>query len=407
MGRLARALSRGQRFVLSGPYGTEVAERLARDTFERPQKIVGVSVNPHIGAGCSALLTPQGKIYLHEVASDYIGSTSRGQNLVVVTPTFRLAKQTLEAAAKVRGWDPRLPALGLELCLDALQVAGDAISNSSRERRNTLIAMSVGPPFECYQGEKTPRDVDGKYLPQVFAAVRFGNPFAYHTLDYLMFETVPSLKAAKGAARAFARAHQELDIDASKANFENMGTIEYIDSLLSRARFFGPAAPVDIAPSYDRETGKFPKIDPVIDYVISFCLDKDGKVTDGPPRNLQPPRQIPLNDAIEQMYETIEKESLVPPAGIGINCNSPRVTEMALASLSPENARRVIGIHPNASSVDDPREYSHMTHQQAIPVEKFVEAVARMTAQYNLKIIGGCCGTNPETMKELGKILAN
>jgi len=48
-----------------------------------------------------------------------------------------------------------------------------------------------------------------------------------------------------------------------------------------------------------------------------------------------------------------------------------------------------------------------MTHQQAIPVEKFVEAVARMTAQYNLKIIGGCCGTNPETMKELGKILAN
>ena len=185
MDKLCDLLGSEEIIFISGPFGTEVAERVARDIVERPQKASSVPNNKYIGQGCSALLTPEGHVYLSELASDYLNSVPKDQALVIVTPSFRLAKQTLEAAASVRGVDPQLPAMGLELCLDSVNIIQQAVKSSARLRDNTLVAMSIGPPFDCYKGEDTPLDVDNKYLPQTFAAIRFG-----HSLDYLMFEIV-------------------------------------------------------------------------------------------------------------------------------------------------------------------------------------------------------------------------
>ncbi|MDO8481037.1 MAG: homocysteine S-methyltransferase family protein [Nanoarchaeota archaeon] len=400
MGRLSEALKQGHRFVLSGPFGTAVAEQLARDMDERPQMAAGVSVNKHLGAGTSALLTPEGQAYLRAIALGYMNSVPSEQGLVAVTPSFRLPKQMLEAAATVRGWDPHLPQMGLELCLDAVEVVSKALSASSRSIENTLLAMSVGPPFDCYTGGATPHDVTGKYLPQVLAAVRF-----CRLLDYLMFETVPSLKAAEGAAQAFTIAHEVFDIAESTATAKNMGTVVYINDLLTKARYFGSDGHHTLAPSYDPNEGRFVAIRQEKGYIISFCLDENGMVVEGPVGRGKSLNRVSLDNAITRLYETVDQERLLEPAGIGINCNSPRVTELALASLSQANLSRVVGIHPNASSEDDPGKYCTMTHQQAIALPDYAAVIERLVKRFDLKIVGGCCGTNAETMQELGKIL--
>ncbi|MBI2142320.1 homocysteine S-methyltransferase family protein, partial [Candidatus Woesearchaeota archaeon] len=388
MVKLSDLIEGGQTIIISGPYGTEIAERVGRDTTERPQKASGVPTNKYIGAGCSALLTPEGHAYVHDVALDYLRSVPKSQPLVLVTDSFRLAKQTLEAAATVRGVNPNLPSMGLELCLDSVELATEAVEKSGRSRQNTAIAMSIGTPFDCYKGEDTPADIDNKYLPQTFAAVRFGHEVDFaavrfgHEVDYLMFETVPSLAAAVGAAKAFKQAHEGLNIPDSKANFTKMGTITYLGDLLEKAIRFGDGAVQKLAPSYDPSTQTFSSIKPEKEYVISLCLEADSSLNGRK-----------LNEAIDDLYRLIEKEGLYEPVGLGINCNSPEVTRNALSSLSPINKTRVIAVHANASSENNPRRYAEMTRQQAIPTLDFAGQVATLVTEYGLKIVGGCCGT--------------
>ncbi|MCH8004355.1 MAG: homocysteine S-methyltransferase family protein [Nanoarchaeota archaeon] len=389
MPKLSDILIRWGKVILSGPYGTEIAERVALDIVERPQRASGVSNNKYIGAGCSALLNEDGWPYVKDVALDNLKSVPEDQAVILVTNSFRLAKQNLESAASVRDANPQLPAMGLELCLDSIRLAEEAIYISERSRDNTLLAMSVGTPFDCYKGEDTPDDIENKYLPQTFAAVRFGHP-----LDYLMFETVPSLKAAIGAARAFKQAHEELSVKESLASFKNSGTIVYMGNILSFAERIGGNASHDLVPSYDPKTKTFQEIEPEKEYVISFCLEEDGTLNG-----------IPLREAMSTLYDTIENEGLYVPVGAGINCNSPEVTGKALSQLYAEELTRVIGIHPNASSENNPRQYAHMTKQQAIPTSEFVTQVTQLSAIYGLTIVGGCCGTNHTTMEKMSQML--
>ncbi|MBI1936427.1 homocysteine S-methyltransferase family protein [Candidatus Woesearchaeota archaeon] len=387
MGRLEEFLKTRKRIILSGPYGTRVAERVARDKVKRPQKATNVSENKFIGAACSALLTEEGQEYLREIASDYLNSVPKEHPLILVTPSFRLAKQTLESAASVSGADPNLPRRGLELCIDSLRICQEAINSSGRSRENTLLAMSIGPPFDCYRGKDTFPDIDNKYLPQTFAAIRFGRG-----LDYLMFETVPSLLAAHGVAIAFNKAHQELNIPERLGSFQRMGTIHYLGNVLPIiGKFLGEDALTKLCPSYNPKTDTFAAVEPEKDYVISLCLDKNGCIYPN----------MSLDLAIRDIYA--KSRGNKQPVGIGINCNSLEVTEAALSRLSAKSLGKVIGIHPNASSENDPENYERMTKQQAIPTDEFVEAVTRLADRYGLHIIGGCCGTNEITMRGLAQ----
>lgn len=389
MGRLAQFLHGERLIFLSGPYGTQVAERVARDKVERPQKASNIPDNKHLGAACSALLTEEGQVYLGEIASDYLESIPIERPMVLVTPSFRLAKQALEAAASVRGVNPNLPRMGLELCLDSINLCLER--PKVRPNTNTLLAMSIGPPFDCYRGEDTPPDVANKYLPQVFAAVRFGTK-----LDYLMFETVPSFGAAYGAVQAFNEAHQELNIPRSLDNFQRIGTIQYMGDVLAVVtRSINKSIVNMICLGYDPATRTFSPIKTNLDYVVSLCLEQDVTLNG-----------MPLDSAIQEIFAKSEAEGQIQPVGICINCNSPDVTEEALTSLSRENLRRIVGIHPNASFERNPRNYADMTKNQAIPVEDYVRRVKEMVKTFSLKIVGGCCGTNEVTMRELNAALA-
>lgn len=412
-----KRLKDGQRLSIIGPFGTQVAERLARDEVEQTQRTAGVMRLKYLGPGCSALLTPEGQAYLRQIAGDYLQSVPTDHPVVAVTPSFRLPKQVLEVAGSVRGVSPQLPRLGLELCLDSIQVIREAMQTSGRSLSNTLLTMSVGPPFECYKPELTPPDIDNKYLPQVFAAIRCGYP-----LDYLMFETVSSLSAAVGAAAAFTKAHRRLNLEKSKADFRNSGTITYIEDLIEKAAYMGPEAIHRLAPSYDPSTKTFEEIEREKEYVISLCLDEHGKFYCNYP-NLSGPQTLPdptcpqpLEYALNVLRGAIEAKGLYPPAGISINCNSPAVTRRALEQLRsdgqstfgglasserPHNSDWIIGIHPNASSEDNPRMYEQMTTQQAIPRDEFTALVTGMANEFGLRIIGGCCGTDHHTMRQL------
>ncbi len=400
MGKLTELLGRlepPQRIILSGPYGTEVAERMAKDMADRPQMATGVLVNPFIGHGCSALFTNEGREYLRNIAHDYLTSVPSEQVLILVTPTFRIQKQILETATFIKGVDPTLPRIGLELCLDAIELCLDTMHSSGRSRDNTLLAMSIGPPIDCYRGEDTPPDIYNKTLPQTFAAIRFG-----HELDYIMFETVPSLNAAIGAARAFKKAHDELDVPERLDRRQRVGTLEYMRRILPFEAKVQRSYATDLCPSYDPTTQRFAAIEPEKDYVISFCLEKDCTIQVGNERH----HTMPLNVAISKLYATIKREKLYAPAGLKINCNSPKVEEEALSSLSPQNLRRLIGIHPNASSERDPRKYGQMTRAQAIEIKDYAAAVKELAERFNLRIVGGCCGTNERTMKALYRALS-
>ena len=124
--------------------------------------------------------------------------------------------------------------------------------------------------------------------------------------------------------------------------------------------------------------------------MIYFCVERDGTLNG-----------IPVTDEISRLYETITREKLIGPAGIGFNCNSPNLTGEVLSSLPADIRRMVLGIHPNASSERDPRQYAKMTDLHAIPEQEYVSILAGLQREFNIPIIGGCCGTNHETMRQL------
>ena len=361
---------------------------MAKDIEENPQLSANVSRNKYLTADTSALLTDEGKEYLRRIAIDYLASVQPEQPVILVTPSFRLAKQALHVASGVRGFDPNLPRMGLELCLDSINLCKDALNLSERKSDSTLLAMSLGPPFDCYKGEDTPDDVDGKYLPQTFAALRFGNG-----LDYLMFETVPSLRAAIGAARSFKKAHEEFNIDDHLESLQKVETIEYMGNILSVLQVARISAG-GISPSYDAQNKAFLPIDRTKDFVIYFCLEEDGTLNGKE-----------LNSAINELYKNIAHEGIYEPAGFGINCNSPEVTHQALLRLSDDNLSRLIGIHPNASSERNPRNYREMRVQHTIPQEHYIKLISDMANEFQLKIVGGCCGTNHHTMTGLASAI--
>src|SRR3989338_884287 len=384
MGRLEELLKSGQMVVLSGPYGTEVTRRLAEDISRNQQKLADVPFNRLLGPDGSALLTDEGKVYLHSIANDYANSAPPEQPLIMMTPSFRLSHKFLYAASTSRVFDSSLPTRGLQLCQDATEICLDAIKSAGRDYKTTLVAISIWPPFECYAGEKTPRDVDALYLPQVLAIVRFGS-----MVDYLLFETVPSLRAAKGVARAFKQSHEEIDTNGNTENLHRIETIAYLGDILSdisrnRRRFD------DVPHNYNPKKKAFLPIIPAKDYVISFCLEEDATLNG-----------VELNKAINELYQSIEKEKLYKPLGLGINCNSVEVTLEALSSLSPENVQRLVSIHPNASPERNPRKYGLMTENRAIPLGLYVSAVDDMVKRFDLRIYGGCCATDHKTMKGL------
>ncbi|NQU37875.1 MAG: homocysteine S-methyltransferase family protein [Actinobacteria bacterium] len=131
-------------------------------------------------------------------------------------------------------------------------------------------------------------------------------------------------------------------------------------------------------------------------YVPSFLLNESGRLPDG----------TALGEAIGRVLDEVERA----PLHISISCLHPRVFVTAFNNATDlpgaENLSLVAELKANAS--DRSRaELSESTELHADPPEDWAAQmmIARETAQ--LRIVGGCCGTDEAHIAALARLLSN
>lgn len=89
--------------------------------------------------------------------------------------------------------------------------------------------------------------------------------------------------------------------------------------------------------------------------------------------------------------------STMPVDVIGINCGTgPHYMESYIKTLS-ENSNKMISLLPNAGLpiVKD----GELTYD--LTAQEFAQITANLVKKYNIRMVGGCCGTNPDFIKAL------
>ena len=118
--------------------------------------------------------------------------------------------------------------------------------------------------------------------------------------------------------------------------------------------------------------------------VISFCIDRDGRVLDG----------TPLDEAIDLLDDHLDGA----PLGYYVNCSHPsfvQATKMNSRALS-----RLIGICANSSAVDHSElEQTEQTVEDNL--ELWADAMARLHKHHGVKVLGGCCGTDDRYLRAI------
>jgi S-methylmethionine-dependent homocysteine/selenocysteine methylase len=118
------------------------------------------------------------------------------------------------------------------------------------------------------------------------------------------------------------------------------------------------------------------------DYVISFVIRDNGKLLDG----------TLLNDAIKLVDNSVS----TLPLFYLTNCIHPDVLHKSFLNLKDENdilKNRLYGIQANASS-KSPEELDTLLELDADSPTDWAQGMVDLNKKYNLKILGGCCGTD-------------
>jgi homocysteine S-methyltransferase len=120
-------------------------------------------------------------------------------------------------------------------------------------------------------------------------------------------------------------------------------------------------------------------------FIISFVVDACGRLLDGTP-----------------IAEAVEKTDLPGRVGVSLNCRPVDIIDEAFLTLSSVYDG-AIGLYPNGIGCphDD---LGWCFTETDDDVEKFVSSALRWKRQ-GVKIIGGCCGTTPDYIRELRKAL--
>ncbi|WMJ86711.1 homocysteine S-methyltransferase family protein [Anaerocolumna sp. MB42-C2] len=130
-------------------------------------------------------------------------------------------------------------------------------------------------------------------------------------------------------------------------------------------------------------------------YIISFMIRDNGRLIDG----------TPISEAIE----VIDKATRRNPICYMTNCVHPNTLYKALNcsfNQVPAVIKRFCGIQANAS----PMTPEELESGREIIVSDYMEladGMIRLHQEYNLKILGGCCGTDHIYMEEVAKGLNN
>lgn len=118
--------------------------------------------------------------------------------------------------------------------------------------------------------------------------------------------------------------------------------------------------------------------------IISFCINRNGRVLDG----------CPLDEAIARVDEATAGALM----GYMVNCSHP--TFLHPEEMNAGALRRLIGFDANASSLDhQDLEGSATTRQDSR--ETWVEEMLKLNRDHGVKILGGCCGTDDSYLKGL------
>jgi S-methylmethionine-dependent homocysteine/selenocysteine methylase len=129
-------------------------------------------------------------------------------------------------------------------------------------------------------------------------------------------------------------------------------------------------------------------------YVVSFVLQRDGRVLDG----------TPLHAAIER----IDGAASPAPLFYSISCVHPSIAAGALrgeAVFSDLVARRLNEFKANASSLSS-KELARLDHPEVDDPERFADEMWQIHEGFGLRLLGGCCGTDDRHMRALALRMA-
>ncbi|MDA3943354.1 MAG: homocysteine S-methyltransferase family protein [Bacteroidetes bacterium] len=126
-----------------------------------------------------------------------------------------------------------------------------------------------------------------------------------------------------------------------------------------------------------------------ISYIISFTVRKNGCLLDG--------------TSIANAIKLIDSKVYPKPIGYMSNCIHPLNLKIALEHEVNRDAHeisRFLGIQANASSLS-PEELNNCAELQQENFDDMIDEITYLTAKFNLKILGGCCGTDQEFFEKL------
>lgn len=126
-------------------------------------------------------------------------------------------------------------------------------------------------------------------------------------------------------------------------------------------------------------------------YIISFVLRGDGSLLDG----------TSLTSAIEE----IDSQTAIRPFRYMINCSHSSTFRAAYPHFSSV-ADRVAGLQANTSS-RDPLELDGSEELQTEEPRQFGFAMRKLRDDFQIQVLGGCCGTDTEHIRELAQQLSD
>ena len=128
-------------------------------------------------------------------------------------------------------------------------------------------------------------------------------------------------------------------------------------------------------------------------YVISFVIRDNGKLLDG----------TILTDAIKIIDDSVPS----PPLFYLTNCIHPDVLRNSFINLKDDKnilKKRLFGIQANASS-KSPEELDTLEELDADSPADWARGMVDLNKKYNLKILGGCCGTDARFISSVVNLL--
>lgn len=132
-----------------------------------------------------------------------------------------------------------------------------------------------------------------------------------------------------------------------------------------------------------------------IPYILSFVIRKSGSLLDG----------TIINDIIEEIDNTI----MPKPLCYMVNCVHPIVLQEALSNPLNKTSlvkERLIGIQANTSTAN-PESLNDSSELQIEDFDVLINSMIKLKVHNNIKILGGCCGTDNRHIEELAKRVTN